>query len=399
LPRLSIVVLPFVNIGGDQEQDYFVDGITESLTTDLSRLPNSFVIARNTAFTYKGKPVDVKRVGLDLGVAYVIEGSVQRAGNRMRVNVQLIDAISGAHLWAERFDRALTDLFQIQDEIVGRLARMLDVELTAAVVQAADRSHSADANSIDLTFRGKAALNRGLSKDAQLDAIRYFEQAVAIDPNNAEALAGLAHAYNNLVANFMEDRAALVAAEAAALKAIKLAPNNPRAHQALGNVYRNTNRAEQAISELEKALSLDHNFFNAYPLMGIAKIAIGKAEEAEEHIAKAMLLSPKDPMLHAWYLVAGAAKLFVGQDAEAISWLSRAIEANRSYSVPYFYLASAYAQLDNLAEARKAVDAGLAVDPRFTIRRYLSNAYSDQPTYLKQRERVVAGLRKAGLPE
>jgi len=179
VPPLSIVVLPFINIGGSQEQEYFVDGVTESLTTDLSRIPDSFVIARNTAFTFKGRPVDVKQIGRELGINYVVEGSVQRASNRLRLNVQLIDARVGSHLWAERFDSEQTDLFQMQDEIVGRLARTLDVELTAIIAQAG-KSYSENPVSIDYIFRGRAALNRGLTADAQADALHHFEQVTAM---------------------------------------------------------------------------------------------------------------------------------------------------------------------------------------------------------------------------
>jgi TolB-like protein len=162
-PHLSIVVLPFTNIGGDPEQDYFVDGVTESLTTDLSRIAGSFVIARNTAFTYKGKPNDVKQIGREINVRYVLEGSVQRGGNRIRVNVQLIDAETGNHLWAERFDKPLADLFDMQDEIVARLARQLDAELVAAEARRAERAPDPDA--MDLYFQGTACWHKGQKAD------------------------------------------------------------------------------------------------------------------------------------------------------------------------------------------------------------------------------------------
>jgi TolB-like protein len=176
-PHLSIVVLPFTNIGGDPEQDYFVDGVTESLTTDLSRIAGSFVIARNTAFTYKGKPYDVKQIGRELNVRYVLEGSVQRGGNRMRVNVQLIDAETGNHLWAERFDKPLADLFDMQDEIVARLARQLDAELVAAEARHAERAPDPDA--MDLYFQGTACWHKGLSPEILSQARGYFERALA----------------------------------------------------------------------------------------------------------------------------------------------------------------------------------------------------------------------------
>src|ERR1700693_3868778 len=187
-PRLSIVVLPFANIGGDPEQEYFVDGVTESLTTDLSRISGAFVIARNTAFTLKGKAVDVKQVGRDLNVRYVLEGSVQRSGNRLRVNVQLVDAGTANHLWAERFDKPVADLFDMQDEIVSRLANALDAELIAAEARRAE--HSVHPDAMDLVFQGRSCFNRGLIPDYMTQARRFFEQALALDPENIEAMVG-----------------------------------------------------------------------------------------------------------------------------------------------------------------------------------------------------------------
>src|SRR5215467_1115750 len=181
-PRLSLVVLPFANIGGDSEQEYFVDGVTESLTTDLSRIGGAFVIARNTAFTFKGKPVDVKKLGRELNVRYVLEGSVQRGGNRLRVNVQLVDAETGNHLWAERFDKPFADLLDMQDEIVSRLANSLDTELVDAEARRAE--HSLHPNAMDLVFRGRAWWNMGLTPDCMVKARSLFQQAIALDPEN-----------------------------------------------------------------------------------------------------------------------------------------------------------------------------------------------------------------------
>ena len=189
-PRLSIVVLPFANIGDEPEQEHFVDGVAESLTTDLSRMRGAVVIARNTAFTYKGKPLDVKTIGRELNVRHVLGGSVQRGGNRMRVNVQLIDAETGSHLWADRFDKPLADLFDMQDEIVARLAGALNTELVAAEARRAEQAPNPD--SMDLYFQGSAWLNKGYTPDNVAQARGFFDHALTADPGNIEALVGSA---------------------------------------------------------------------------------------------------------------------------------------------------------------------------------------------------------------
>jgi TolB-like protein len=208
---LSIVVLPFANIGGDPEQDYFADGVTESLTTDLSRIAGSFVIARNTAFTFKGKAVSVKQIGRELNVRYVLEGSVQRGGNRLRVNVQLIDAETGNHLWAERFDKPVADLFDMQDEIVSRLANTLDAQLIAAEARRAE--NLLHPNSMDLYFQGRTCWNKGITPEHLAQTRNFFERAMALDPGNIEALVGAAQVDSALGGNlFTDDRIARLAA-------------------------------------------------------------------------------------------------------------------------------------------------------------------------------------------
>src|SRR5690349_12995899 len=202
-PRLSMVVLPFANIGGDPEQDYFVDGVTESLTTDLSRINGSFVIGRHTAFTFKGKAVDLKQIGRELNVRYVLEGSVQRGGNRLRVNVQLIDAETGKHLWAERFDKPVADLFDMQDEIVSRLANTLNTQLVEAEARRAERSLHPDA--MDLLFQGKASWNKGPNAEHMAIARRFYERALALDPGNVEAIVGIANVDLTLGATLQTD--------------------------------------------------------------------------------------------------------------------------------------------------------------------------------------------------
>ena len=398
-PRLSIVVLPFANIGGDPEQEYFADGITESLTTDLSRISGSFVIGRSTAFTYKGKGVDLKQVGRELNVRYALEGSVQRGGNRLRVNVQLIDAESGNHLWAERFDKPLADLFDMQDEIVAHLAAQLGTQLVEAEARRAERAPNPD--SVDLYFRGMAYFHRGLTAEylTQADALLY--RAAMLDPGNLEALVGRAWVDIAFVGNFLiDDRAArLATAEAAAIKALSMAPSHAFAHFVLGAIYVLTNRNAQAIAECEHALALDRNLAYAHTMIGIAKTALGHAEDAEGHIREALRLSPRDINAHSWMTSAGSAKLHLGNDEDAVGWLRRAIEINRNSAFAYFSLAAALAQLNRGDEARAAATGGLALEPSFTIGRLRAGARSDNPVYLAQRERIYEGLRKAGVPE
>jgi TolB-like protein/class 3 adenylate cyclase len=260
VPRLSIVVLPFSNIGGDPEQDYFVDGVTESLTTDLSRISGSFVIARNSAVSYKGKSIDVRQVGRELNVRYALEGSVQRGGSRLRINVQLIDAQTGNHLWAERFDKPVADLFDVQDEIVSRLANTLTSQLVEVEAQRAERSPHPDAT--DMYFQGWAVANKGITPEYMTKARSFFERALTLDPKNIEALVGLASIDVGMAANHLIDDgvARLAVAEAALTRAVSLAPHHARAHMFMGVVHIYTNRAAQGIAQCEQALMLVPTF-------------------------------------------------------------------------------------------------------------------------------------------
>jgi TolB-like protein len=400
-PRLSLVVLPFANIGGGVEQDHFVDGVTESLTTDLSRIRGSFVIGRNTAFTYKGKAVDLKQIGRELNVRYVLEGSVQRGGNRMRVNVQLIDAETGNHLWAERFDKPLADLFDMQDEVVARLASALNAQLVAAEARRAEQTPTPD--SMDLYFQGQACLNKGRTPDNVARAQSFFDRALSADPNNVDALIGSAWADTVQGAHlFVTDRlSAFAAAEAKLTKALSSVPDHAFGHGLLGFVDILTKRAAEGIAECEHALQLDRNLAPAHFSIGLAKVFIGRAEETEAHIAEAVRLSPRDTGGYIWMTTAGSAKLHLRSYEEAVGLFRRAIEANRNNPPAYLNLAAALAQLGRLDEARSAVRAGLALNPTYTIsrRRASWTSQSDDPTYLAQLEPIVEGLRKAGVPE
>jgi TolB-like protein/class 3 adenylate cyclase len=400
-PRLSIVVLPFANIGGDPEQEHFVDGVTESLTTDLSRIRGSFVIGRNTAFTYKGKAVDLKQIGRELNVRYVLEGSVQRGGNRMRVNVQLIDTETGNHLWAERFDKTLADLFDMQDEIVARLANALNAQIAAAEARRAEKAPTPD--SMDLYFQGMAWLNKGPTPDNVAQARSSFDRALAADPDNVDALVGSADADTVAGASAFvaSPMSAFAAAEAKLAKALSLVPDHAPGHMTLGHVYIYTRRAAQGIAECEHALALDRNLATAHAIIGLGKILVGRAEETEAHVGEAARLSPRDTSAHAWKTFVGVAKLILGSYEQAAAWFRRATEANRNYPIAYFLLAAALAQLGRLDEAYSAVKTGFALNPAFGIPRVraLWTAMSDDPIYLAQLECILEGMRKAGVPE
>ena len=400
-PRLSIVVLPFANVGNDSDQEYFIDGITESLTTDLSRIRSSFVIGRSTAFTYKGKAVDHRRIGRELNVRYILEGSVQRSENRMRVYVQLIDAETGYHLWAERFDKSLADLFDMQDEIVARLAGALNSQLTAAEARRSELA--ADPNSIDLYFQGQAWLNKGVSPDNLAKARSFFDRALSADPNNIDALAGSARV--DMVAGIQmlapKSASSFVAAEGKLERALSVAPSHVRSHAILGCVYIYTGRAAEGIAECEYALALDRNYAAAHHIVGVGKMYLGRAEETEAHINYALRLSPRDTLAYLWFYAAGAAKRRLGLWEEAVVWFRRSIEANRNFPTSHFELAAALEQPGRLNDARAAVKAGLALDSSFSISR--ARAYwereSTDPRFLAQLERLLDGLRKAGVPE
>jgi TolB-like protein/class 3 adenylate cyclase len=398
-PHLSIVVLPFANFGDDSEQDYFVDGVTESLTTDLSRIHGSFVIARNTAFTFKGKAVNVKQVGRELNVRYVLEGSVQRSGKRLRVNVQLIDAESGKHLWAERFEKPVSDLFDMQDEIVSRLAQTLDAQLVVAEARRAELSRHPDA--LDLVFQGFACVYQGPAPDQLTQARGFFERALAIDPRSVGALVGMASVDATMGAYVLtDDRSArLSAAETNAIRALSLDPDRALAHRVLGTVYNMTNRSAQGIAECERALALDRNLADAHAVIGMAKYYLGRAAETEGHILGAFRLSPRDIFSHRWMHFVGMAKLQLGADAEAVGWFRRSIEANRNSPLTHFALSAALGLQGLLDEAQTAATAGLMLSPSFTIRRLRVSKPSDNPTFLRGRERMYRGMRLAGVPE
>ena len=302
------------------------------------------MIARNTAFTFKGKNLDARQIGTELGVRYVLEGSVQRDAGRMRVNVQLIDAESGKHIWAERFDKPLADIFEMQDEIVARLANQLGTELTSAEAHRAERASNSD--SMDLFFQGLASINKGINVENMAHARDYFERALTVDPNNLDALLGVGRVDYTLAAAYLSDDrdARLAAAETAIAKVLSVRPNDALAHEIMGGILIETKRVDQGVAEFEQALALDPNLATAHGLMGLAKIFIGHPEETGAHENEALRLSPRDSFAWLWLHFAGAAKMTMGAEEEPVALYRRSIDDNRTSPLTHFFLAATLAK-------------------------------------------------------
>jgi len=321
-PRLSIVVLPFANLSNDPDQQYFADGITEDVTTDLSRLANSFVISRNTAFTYRDKRVETKQIGRELGVRYVLEGSVRRSGRKVRVNAQLIDAETDAHLWAEQFDGDIGDLFALQNEITSRIAVALNHELTNR--EAARPTDNPDA--LDFILRGRAAYWKRVSRDRLTEIINLYERALALDPHSLEAQSQIANMLAVRAGNgwSASPAADLQRAEKLVGQALAEAPRDWLAHYAKGSVLRRQDKVEDAIPELETALALNPNWLNSLNLLAWCKIMTGSIAEAIPLEEQAIRLSPGDPASWEYYNNMGIAHLLLSQPDEAIVWFEKA---------------------------------------------------------------------------
>ena len=401
-PRLSIVVLPFRNLSADSSQDYFADGITEDLTGDLSRIPGSFVISRHTAFTFKGKTVDVRQIGRELGVRYALEGSVRRMGGTVRVNAQLIDAGTGAHLWAEQIDVDQRSLATVQDNfgIASRLARMLSVELVNVEGRRAPRT---DPDAVDLTMRGWSALNDGPNKDDAQRAVALFEDALRIDPDNSQARVGLAQALILIYRNRWDPEPAklLARADEAATRAVAIAPNYAHAHYVKAEVLGLSNRFDAALAAYDRAIALDRNHAAAYVGRARNLNIIGRSSEALAPVERAIRLSPRDPELYVWYFVLCHANTHLARDAQAIEWCLKSLATGKTFWFAYVDLASAYAWRGQRAEAAAAVAELLKLRPGLTVQTLVQegSGTSDHPAFRKEFQRIVEGARKAGLPE
>jgi adenylate cyclase len=401
--RLSIVVLPFTNLSNDPAQDYFADGVTENLTTELSRLHNSFVIARNTAFTFKGKNLDAKAIGKELGVRYVLEGSVQRDANRARVNPQLIDAESGAHLWADRFDEDVADLFKLQDEVVARLARTLQVELVNAEAQRSLHDRPRNPDAVDLTMRGFAFFNQAFTKANYYEALDLFERALTLDPANADALAGPASVDAGDYANGWYDRTADPYARAMqrANQALLLNPDQASAHltKALLLVFKakpdDAASATEIISEAEASLRADPSLANAYLPMAVGEDLLGHHEQSISDLKQALRISPRDAHIGLWHMQMGRELLALRRYDEAIQEGLKATDSGVRTVLSYTALAAFYAAADKMPEAKAALAEAMKLNPKLSVAWFHARNSAWVDTGAGFRE----NLMKAGLPE
>jgi TolB-like protein/class 3 adenylate cyclase/Flp pilus assembly protein TadD len=393
----SIVVLPFQNMSGDQEQEYFADGLTENLTTDLSRFPGIFVIGRNTAFTFKGKTIDLKLVGRELGVRYALEGSVQRGGDRIRVSVQLIDAQSGGHLWAERFDRERGDLFQVQDEISRRVAYSLTRQLNKAELERGQRERSSNPDSVDLVLRAGALEFGGTHPDKQPAQLKLCEQAVQLDSRNADAWAGIATIKASAVVIGWSQTPSedLRSAMAASEQALAINPHHPIAVSAKGRIFLAQRNFAGALEAFEHAIELNPSHPDYRQMAGVAKIMLGRAEEALESLNEAIRLSPRDLHIADYYMCVGAAYWELERYPEALNWFERSKAQNSRIEATKFLLASTYLRMGEQEKANAAVREVLQTKPDWTTK-LVESSYPLRSASLVA---LVDDLRKAGLPD
>ncbi len=391
--RPSIAVLPFENLGGDREQDYFADGISEDLITELARFQELSVVARNTTFAYKGKATNIKDVGRELGVRYVLEGSVRRAGNRVRVTAQLIDARTGHHVWAERFDRDVEDLFAVQDEVTQRIIATIAPTLEATErkrVRGADRTDNMQA--YDLALRAREFWFRFTAED-NLEARRLYERAIELDPDFARAYAGLAWTYlTERDEGWTEDPEAALAA--AAESARLAAQANPASHSAWliqGWVQRAQGELERAASSIERAIELNPNDADSYIFLANSKLNLGEPAEAIALCERAIALSPHPPV---WYAASYGSALYLAHRYEdAIATL----QGHERMPMAQRFLAMSHAQLGHQAQAEEAMRAFLVRYPDFSTAAF----FEEHLVFRRDEDRTHyrEGMQKAGFPD
>jgi adenylate cyclase len=391
----SLAVLPFQNMSGDPEQEYFADGMVEDITTALSRVRSLFVIARNSSFTYKAKAVDVKQVGRELGVRYVVEGSVRKAGSRIRITSQLIDAEAGRHIWAEKYDRELREIFDVQDEITQAIAASVQTQVDLHEGDIASRHKSSD---LSLWGLLKRAWRRFLDLDqaAIEDALQLVEEALHLDPNSSDAYAlkSVAVYHLALIDYASPDRRDRIArARDIAVTAVKLDDKSEFAHWVLGNARSWLAEGDYGLSSYHRALELNPNFSLAYGLMGSALIASGRPAEGIEANLTAIRSNPRDPSIFFRYFDIARAHFALENDDAAIEWAQKSIGNKKGWISSHLILIAALAHSGRVVEAKSAVKLYLEEFPDACI----GDVFRGQ--FMPYRDRLVAGLRIAGLPE
>ena len=391
----SIAVLPFTNMSGNAEQEYFVDGITEDLITELSKVAGLLVIARTSTFAYKGQSPDLRQLGQDLNVRYVLEGSVRKASDRLRITAQLIDASNGYHLWAERYDRNLSDVFALQDEITREIVSALRVKLSGGERQSLVRRYTDSVEAYDFFLRGREQF-AFRTKEGALNAQALYEKAIALDLNFAQAYSMLAWTHARMFldgwSEFPEN--SLGQAYELARKAIEVDDSQPLGYFVLGLVQMFRKKHVEAIAEAEKAIVLNPNYADGYALLALSLNYGGKPKEGRKVLAKGMRLSPHDSS--AYLTILGQSYFISGDYDEAIKAFRRALERNPSAQRPHTWLAAAYAQAGNMHGAQWEADQILTWDPDFSSQRLQQTTPLKDPADL---HRFLDGLRKAGLPE
>jgi TolB-like protein/DNA-binding winged helix-turn-helix (wHTH) protein/Flp pilus assembly protein TadD len=400
-PPLSIAVLPFANLSDDPGQEYFSDGVTQELTSELSRLPGVFVIAHATARTFKGKDIDARRIGRELNVRYLLEGSTRGLGDQVRVSAQLVSAGTGATVWAERFERARDELAIWEGEVIGRIANALNFRLTRLESERGLRERGGNPEAFDLTTRGWALVHAAKNPNNYLSARAHFERAVERDPEAVNALAGIAWTSAILVLDGWSNSPTLdnAAAESAAAKALALNPNHVIAHHVRGFLFRMQGRTSAARDAFSTAVAINPNFAPGYAQLGATELELGRPEPAIFAVERAIRLSPRDPSLGPWLAFVGMARLHLGQYQDAVSWLTRAIDTGTPVARHNAYLSSALALAGNLPEARAVLADFRKILPSATISTLRRAALSTDPKFVEQQERFFEGLRTAGLPE
>ncbi len=388
----SIAVLPFANMSGDPEQEYFSDGITEDLITDLSKLSGLFVISRNSVFLYKGKAVKSAQVGKELGVRYMLEGSVRKAGTRVRITAQLIDTTTGYHLWAERYDRELQDIFALQDEVTQKIVAALEVKLTEGEQGRLGRAPTDNLEAYDYFLRG-LEYHAQRTQEANAQARQMFERAIALDPQFAAAYAFLGRTYlMEVVYQWNQDPQTQEKIFVLGQQAVALDDSQPTAHETLGLAYLGKKQHPQAIAEAEKAVALDPNYADAYVTLAEILSFAGRPQEAISLVEQAMRLNPRYPFSYLWAL--GHAYRLVGRLEEAIIALKRVVMRNPDQITAHLLLAVIYSELGREEEARAEVAEILRISPQYSLEVVRQRIPYKDPVSL---ERQVAALRKAGL--